>query len=95
MHSGADRLTIVEMRTMSWQELGISSGEIGLAKLFKGKKIDVVDQPTDKDFIIKRLIIGGFPALLDKTIDQPSDLNRAYVELLAEVDSIVQKYNGD
>lgn len=86
MHSGAGRFTIVEMRTMSWQELGFSSGEISLAKLFKGEKIDIDDKPTDLDFIIEKLIIGGFPTLLNKTIEQASDLNRAYVELLTEVD---------
>ena len=96
MHSGAGRFSIVEMRTMSWQELGISSGEISLANLFKGEKIDVVDQATDLDFIIERLIIGGFPTLLNKTIDQATDLNRAYVELLAEVDmSRVSNINRD
>ena len=96
MHSGAGRFTIVEMRTMSWQELGYSSGEIGLANLFKGEKIEIVDQPTDLDFIIERLIIGGFPTLLNKTIDQATDLNRAYVELLAEVDmSRVSNVNRD
>ncbi len=86
MHSGAGRFTIVEMRTMSWQELGFSSGEISLAKLFKGEKIDIDDKPTDLDFIIEKLIIGGFPTLLNKTIEQATDLNRAYVELLTEVD---------
>ena len=86
MHSGAGRFTIVEMRTMSWQEMGFSTGAISLAKLFKGEKIDIVDKPTDLDFIIEKLIIGGFPTLLNKTIEQATDLNRAYVELLAEVD---------
>ena len=86
MHSGAGRFTIVEMRTMSWQELGFSSGEISLAKLFKGEKIDINDKPTDLDFIIGKLLIGGFPTLLNKTIEQATDLNRAYVELLTEVD---------
>lgn len=86
MHSGAGRFTIVEMRTMSWQELGFSSGKISLAKLFKGEKIDIDDKPTDLEFIIEKLIIGGFPTLLNKTIEQASDLNRAYVELLTEVD---------
>jgi len=86
MHSGAGRFTIVEMRTMSWQELGFSSGEISLAKLFKGEKIDIDDKPTDLDFIIEKLLIGGFPTLLNKTIEQATDLNRAYVELLTEVD---------
>ena len=96
MHSGAGRFTIVEMRTMSWQELGYSSGDISLAHLFNGQKINVVDQATDLDFIIERLIIGGFPTLLNKTIDQATDLNRAYVELLAEVDmSRVSKIKRD
>jgi uncharacterized protein len=86
MHSGAGRFTIVDMRTMSWQELGFSPGKISLAKLFDGEKIDVYDQPTDLEFIIEKLIIGGFPTLLNKNISQATDLNRAYVELLAEVD---------
>jgi predicted AAA+ superfamily ATPase len=86
MHSGAGRFTIVDMRTMSWQELGFSSGKISLAKLFDGEKIDVYDSPTDLEFIIEKLIIGGFPTLLNKNISQATDLNRAYVELLAEVD---------
>lgn len=32
------------------------------------------------------MIIGGFPGLLNKNITQATDVNRAYVELLAEVD---------
>jgi predicted AAA+ superfamily ATPase len=86
MHSGAGRFTIVDMRTMTWHELGYSSGKISLAKLFEGEKIDIYDNPVDLEFIIGRLIIGGFPTLLNKNISQATDLNRAYVELLAEVD---------
>ena len=86
MHSGAGRFTIVEMRTMSWQELGFSSGKISLAKLFEGEKIDVYDKPTDIEFILEKILIGGFPTLLNKKIAHATDLNRAYVELLAEVD---------
>lgn len=86
MHSGAGRFTIVDMRTMSWQELGFSTGRISLAALFKGEKIDIYDQGTELEFIIEKLIIGGFPTLLNKKVGQAIDLNRAYVELLAEVD---------
>ncbi len=86
MHSGAGRFTIVEMRTMSWQELGFSSGKISMAELFQGEKVDIIDQPTDLEFIIEKMIIGGFPTLLDKDTRQATDLNRAYIELLAEVD---------
>lgn len=86
VHSGAGRFTIVEMRTMSWQELGFSSGLISLSDLFKEKKVNICDTSIDLEFIIEKIIIGGFPTLLNKTIEQAIDLNRAYITLLAEVD---------
>ena len=86
MHSGAGRFTIVDMRTMSWQELGFSSGKISLSALFKGEKINIDDSAINLEFIIEKMIIGGFPTLLNKNIEQATDLNRAYIELLAEVD---------
>lgn len=45
MHSGAGRFTVVDMRTMSWQELGLSSQKISLKKLFEGSGIDIHDEP--------------------------------------------------
>lgn len=33
MHSGAGRFTMLDMRTMSWQELGFSTGKVGLSSL--------------------------------------------------------------
>jgi len=86
MHSGAGRFTTLDMRTMSWQELGFSSGKISLKSLFKGAKIDVYDEPAELEFIVEKIIIGGFPGLLGKNVNQAIDLNRAYIDLLAEVD---------
>ena len=86
MHSGAGRFTILDMRTMSWQEMGYSTGKISLKKLFSGERIDIYDEPTDLEFIIDRIITGGFPGLMNKNIRQARDMNRAYVDLLAEVD---------
>ena len=86
MHSGAGRFTTLDMRTMSWQELGFSSGKISLKNLFKGAKIDIYDEPTNLEFIIEKIITGGFPALIGKNINQAIDLNRAYIDLLAEID---------
>ena len=74
------------MRTMSWQELGFSSGKVRLKKLFERSPIDIYDEPTELEFIVEKMVIGGFPTLLNKGILQAEDLNRAYVELLAEVD---------
>ncbi|MBN2777991.1 MAG: ATP-binding protein [Bacteroidales bacterium] len=86
MHSGAGRFTILDMRTMSWQELGYSDGKVSLKSLFNSDKIDVYDEPTDLEFIVERLIIGGFPVMIGKKLNQAIDINRAYVDLLAEVD---------
>ena len=86
MHSGAGRFTILDMRTMSWQELGFSTGKVSMNDLFEGTKIDIYDEPIDLEFIVEKIIIGGFPTLLGKNIKQAIDLNRAYVDLLAEVD---------
>jgi len=86
MHSGAGRFTTLDMKTMSWQELGFSSGKISLKNLLTGAKIDVYDKAAQLEFIVERLIIGGFPTLLNKRINQAIDLNRAYVDFLAEVD---------
>lgn len=86
MHSGAGRFTTVDMRTMSWQEMGFSNGNISLAKLFGGEKITLVDDPIDLELIVERIIVGGFPANLNRKSHQARELNRAYIELLAEVD---------
>jgi len=86
MHSGAGRFTILDMRTMSWQELGFSSGKVSLKKIFEGNKIDIYDDPTELEFIVERIITGGFPALMKKNWRQAREINRAYVDLLAEVD---------
>ena len=86
MHSGAGRFTILDMRTMSWQELGFSSGKVSLLDIFEGKKIDIHDEPTKLEFIVERIIVGGFPTLIGKSVRQAMDLNRAYIDLLAEVD---------
>ena len=86
MHSGAGRFTVLDMRTMSWQEMGYSSGEISLGKLLNGINQQTSDAPTDLEFIVERIIKGGFPGLLNKSLAQAMVINRAYVDLLAEVD---------
>jgi len=54
--------------------------------LFEGAGIDVFDEFTDLEFIIEKVIIGGFSVLIGKNMSQAMDLNRTYIDLLAEVD---------
>jgi uncharacterized protein len=86
MHSGAGRFTVLDMRTMSWQEMGYSTGEISLGKLLNGLDQQTSDTSTELELIVERIIKGGFPGLLNKSLSQAVETNRAYVDLLAEVD---------
>lgn len=86
LHSGAGRFTTLNMRTMSWQEMDYSSGQASLSGLLKGIAPDVVDLPADLEWIVERILKGGWAALLDATVDDAMLLNRAYIDLLAEVD---------
>jgi len=85
-HSGAGRFTTLDMRTMSWQELGHSTGKVSLKSLLEGGTVDIFDEATDLEFIVEKIITGGFPALLKKSLSQATDINRAYIDLLADVD---------
>jgi len=86
LHSGAGRFTILDMRTMSWQELGYSTGGVRLGHLLESKAITITDQPTDLELIVERIIKGGFPSLANKSTAQATEINRAYIDLVAEVD---------
>ena len=86
MHSGAGRFTTLDMRTMSWQELGLSSGKISTKNLFQGAKIDIYDEAIPLEMIVEKIVIGGFPTTLNKTVSQAININLGYIDLLAEVD---------
>jgi len=86
MHSGAGRFTVLDMRTMSWQELGMSSGKIRLSDLFEKRPIGIQDERMELECIIDQIIKGGFPGQMNSTMEQAMEVNRAYIELLSEVD---------
>ena len=71
---------------MSWQELGHSSGVASLACLLSGATPTVSDESVPLEAIAERLVLGGFPGLLGASETQARDVNRAYLELIAETD---------
>ncbi|GHU07526.1 ATPase [Alphaproteobacteria bacterium] len=86
MHSGAGRFGVIEMRTMTWRELGYSTGVVSLGGLLKGEKIKIVDHETELDDIIARMIRGGWPRLIDMSQKSAAEANRDYIDLIANVD---------
>lgn len=86
LHSGAGRFTVLEMDTLTWQELGFSSGVFKMSDLLQGVMIDVHEPGVSLDFIIDRLCIGGWPGLISANTKNALSMNRGYVDLLCEVD---------
>jgi hypothetical protein len=86
IHSGAGRFTIVEMQTMSWHEMGYSSGEISIGKLLRANTLSYLEIDLPLGSIIERMIKGGWPALFNLSYEEAGLVNRAYIDLLAEID---------
>lgn len=86
LHSGAGRFTILQMDTMTWQELGYSSGTVKLSDLLHGGVSGFYEPAVSLDFIVERLCIGGWPALMGENLENAIKMNQGYVDLLCEVD---------
>jgi len=86
LHSGAGRFTVVQMDTMSWQELGYSTGIVKVSDLLQGSFPKFYDAGVSLDFIIDKMLIGGWPALLNENTQKAIKMNSGYVDLLCEVD---------
>lgn len=86
LHSGIGRFTVLQMDTMTWQELGYSSGKVKLSDLLMGAVNDYYEPAISLDFIVERLCIGGWPTLIDVELKNALYLNRGYIDLLCEVD---------
>lgn len=86
LHSGAGRFTVVQMNTMTWQELGYSTGIVKMSDLLQGSFPTFYDAGVSLDFIIEKMLIGGWPTLLNENIKNALTLNSGYVDLLCEID---------
>lgn len=86
LHSGAGRFTVLQMDTMSWQELGYSTGSVKLSDLLAGTLEDYYEPAISLELIIDRMCIGGWPTLIGESTKNALNMNRSYIDLLCEVD---------
>lgn len=86
IHSGAGRFIILQMDTMTWQELGYSSGKVKLSDLLLGTVNDFYEPAISLELIIERICIGGWPTLINENYQNSLKMNRGYIDLLCEVD---------
>ena len=84
IHSGAGRISPIKMSSMSLYETGDSLGQVSIQSLF--------DKPADEKFapistgtvlltdIIRYCIRGGWPASINRTVEEAAILPKTYLE---------------
>ena len=85
-HSGAGRIGVLRMRTMSLFESGHSSGEVSLAALLDGHEQPGAGTGMTIPDIMRRIVIGGWPDLLDADEDAARGWIGDYLRQIVEVD---------
>ncbi len=91
-HSGAGRIATLRMRPMSLFETGHSTGAVSLQKLFDGETPASLEVAMKLPQLIERIVIGGWPTLLDADARDAQRWLRDYLTNLVEVD--VQSLDG-
>jgi len=82
----------IRMRPMSLAESGHSSGGISLAGLFAGAAQPTAGPGLDIHAIAARIVIGGWPTLVDGTPEQAMIALRGYLDDVSRVD--LQRLDG-
>lgn len=85
-HSGAGRIGVLRMRPMSLFESGHSTGEVSLAALLDGTKQLGRDNGLTVPDLMQRIVIGGWPTLLDADEGEARSWIGDYLRQIVEVD---------
>lgn len=85
-HSGAGRFGVIRMRPMSLFESKHSNGDVSLSALLEGEPQQGNGQHLSFMDVVKRMVIGGWPELLDSDEEEARDWLRDYLRQIAEVD---------
>lgn len=86
LHSGAGRIGTLRMRPMSLYESGHSTGEVSLAAILRGEEQHARLAKTSVRGLLERIVIGGWPELVDATEQDARDWLADYLTQVVEVD---------
>lgn len=85
-HSGAGRFGVIQMRPMSLFESGQSNGDVSLAALFEGEEPTAAGVDLSFEGLVKRIVVGGWPELINADEEDARDWLSDYLTQIAEVD---------
>ena len=87
-HTGAARLTRLRMRPLTLFEGGRSTGSVGVGGILDGATVRSADPGLRIADIAELVAIGGWPGLLDLSVEQSLRANRDYLEEIRRVDIV-------
>lgn len=85
-HTGAGRITRLRMRPMSLFETGHASGAVSLAELLQGSPPRSADSGLRIPELVELIAVGGWPAMLGRTVAQSLRAVRDYLAEVGRVD---------
>lgn len=85
-HTGAGRIATVNMRTLTFQERGLSSGSASVKGLLAGLAPDPDEPRMTLSEVVEAMCIGGWPGNRDLGVADALDATAEYLDLVARVD---------
>ncbi len=85
-HSGARRMTIVPMRTMTMLERGLSSGTVSIGALLDGDPAPAASHDFSVAEAVEALAVGGWPDNLHLAPADAVDANADYIDIIVNTD---------
>lgn len=87
-HTGAGRFLRLRQRTMTWYEKTRSEADsVSLSGLFKGElPAPDMDDSIDFNAVIRRLLMSGFPAMVDLSPAQSAARLTGYIDDISRID---------
>lgn len=91
-HSGARRMAMVAMRTMTLFERGLSTGQVSIGSLLQGGSAESGRPDFSVADAIEALAVGGWPDNLGLSTADALDANADYLDLIVHTD--VRRVDG-
>lgn len=85
-HSGAGRMAIIEMRPMTLYEQDVSPGHVSLGQLLDSGEPESGRAALKLSDYAERIVIGGWPALLESSLSEARQFVRGYLSTIVEHD---------
>jgi len=85
-HSGAGRISVLRMRTMTLAEQGIADLTISTERVLAGEEIEPARSDLDFMTYVERIVVGGWPQLLGSSETAAQQFLAGYLDAIVEHD---------